>query len=339
MKKNIKKISFIISIFPFLFFLLILLVFMGGGTSSPLATEEMQEEANNYAAIGQELGVPWDIVLMVDLIKENTSNPLDTFLEFCIIEVGQEADQQEQEEQNFMYTGKSEILGFLEFEDVPGTLAELVQRVEEKESRIVANTDYRLVMESIDLNASDIEQILAMHEKQQLAELYELENVNNNIEIANMLPDIAINTDNTNNTYSDYIQGTKAEQAVSFALSKLNYPYSQPLRDSGTHYDCSSLAYYSWKKAGVELFYQGSNTAAQEAKWCSDKGYTVSFEQMKMGDLIFYSFGSNGRYLNIGHVAIYCGNGKLVDASYSQGKVVYRNVYSTGNIVLIGRPQ
>lgn len=37
-------------------------------------------------------------------------------------------------------------------------------------------------------------------------------------------------------------------------------------------------------------------------------------------------------------MAIYVGGGKLVDASSSYGKVVYRDVYSRDEIVLIGRP-
>lgn len=126
---------------------------------------------------------------------------------------------------------------------------------------------------------------------------------------------------------------------LNFALSKLDYPYSQPYRDSGKYYDCSSLMYYSWLTVGVNLSYEGANTAAQQAKLCNDLGYTVSYEEMQPGDLIFYSFGYNGRYKNVGHVAMYCGNGMLVDASYSKQKVVYRQVYSRDNIVLIGRPK
>lgn len=126
---------------------------------------------------------------------------------------------------------------------------------------------------------------------------------------------------------------------LNFALSKLDYPYSQPYRDSGKYYDCSSLIYYSWLTVGVNLSYEGANTAAQQAKLCNDLGYTVSYEEMQPGDLIFYSFGYNGRYKNVGHVAMYCGNGMLVDASYSKQKVVYRQVYSKENIVLIGRPK
>ena len=59
---------------------------------------------------------------------------------------------------------------------------------------------------------------------------------------------------------------------------------------------------------------------------------------MKPGDLIFYSFGLSDRFKSIGHVAIYAGGGKLVDASSSYGKVVYRDVYSRDKIILIGRP-
>lgn len=42
--------------------------------------------------------------------------------------------------------------------------------------------------------------------------------------------------------------------------------------------------------------------------------------------------------MNIGHVAIYAGDGYVVDASFSKKKVVYRPIYSVNNIVLCGRP-
>lgn len=47
---------------------------------------------------------------------------------------------------------------------------------------------------------------------------------------------------------------------------------------------------------------------------------------------------SYNRYMNIGHVAIYAGDGYVVDASFSKKKVVYRPIYSVNNIVLCGRP-
>lgn len=132
--------------------------------------------------------------------------------------------------------------------------------------------------------------------------------------------------------------GDKGSEVVLFAIDKLGIPYSQPKRDDGKHYDCSSLSYYAWNSQGISLMYEGANTAAQQAKYLHDKKCSVEYENMKPGDLIFYSWGSNGRYKDIGHVAIYCGSGMLCDASSSRGKVVYREVYSKDAIVFIGRP-
>ena len=124
-----------------------------------------------------------------------------------------------------------------------------------------------------------------------------------------------------------------------YALNRVGYPYSQAYRDSGNYYDCSSLAFYSWKAAGIDISYGGATTAAAEAQGLESTGYTVSFEEMQPGDLIFYSYLRNGRYKNISHVAIYIGNGKVVEAKSEQYGVVYGDIPSPANIVLIGRPQ
>jgi cell wall-associated NlpC family hydrolase len=132
--------------------------------------------------------------------------------------------------------------------------------------------------------------------------------------------------------------GDVGSQAVKNALARLGKPYSQAKRDSGDYYDCSSLTYYAYKEAGITLSYQGSNTAASQGQLLSDRGCEVAYEDIQPGDLIFYSFTRNGRYKNISHVAVYAGNGYLVDASSSKGYVVFRPVYSTGKIVMCGRP-
>ena len=134
------------------------------------------------------------------------------------------------------------------------------------------------------------------------------------------------------------ISGTQ-RTVCSFALSKVGYPYSQDYRDSGSYYDCSSLAYYAWQSAGVNISFRGSNTAAAEAQGLNEAGRTVSYADMQPGDLIFYSYCNNGRYMNISHVAIYVGNGKVVEAKSEAYGVVYGDVPNIGSIVLIGRPQ
>ena len=144
-------------------------------------------------------------------------------------------------------------------------------------------------------------------------------------------------TQNEINEILNKITDEKAKTAVSFALSKVGYPYSQPLRNSGTHFDCSSLAYYAWNSAGISVLTDGSNTAASEAKWCSDNDCTVKEENLKPGDLIFYSYSNNGRYKNISHVGIYVGDGKMVEAVDEATGVVMQD-YHNGGLVMIGRP-
>lgn len=126
--------------------------------------------------------------------------------------------------------------------------------------------------------------------------------------------------------------------AVDLALTKLGTLYSQNLRDQGGYFDCSSFTYWVYSRLGLNLSYGGSNTAASQGRYIVEHNLAVSRENLLPGDLIFYSFKTNYRYLNITHVAIYCGNGYVVDASSSKGKVVCRPIYSTNKIVLCGRP-
>lgn len=85
---------------------------------------------------------------------------------------------------------------------------------------------------------------------------------------------------------TDKISDATAKNVCTFALTKVGYPYSQPKRDSGDYFDCSSLAFYSWKSAGVNISYEGSNVAAAEAHYCAKFGKVVSESEMKPGDLI-----------------------------------------------------
>ena len=129
-----------------------------------------------------------------------------------------------------------------------------------------------------------------------------------------------------------------AKTACDFALHRVGYPYSQQLRNSGTHFDCSSLVYYAWRSAGVDISYGGATSAAYEAQGLANAGKTVTYEEMQPGDLIFFSYEATDRYLSITHVGIYVGNGKMVDARGTAYGVVYRDVPSTSGIVMIGRP-
>lgn len=137
----------------------------------------------------------------------------------------------------------------------------------------------------------------------------------------------------------DAISDANGKAVVEFVLSKVGYPYSQAYRDTGAYYDCSSLAYYAWKRAGVDISYGGATTAAAEGQYCYDNNLLVEYSDMQPGDLIFYSYGNNGRFKNITHVAVYVGDSKVVEAANERIGVVYRPVHGRGSIVFIGRPR
>lgn len=133
-------------------------------------------------------------------------------------------------------------------------------------------------------------------------------------------------------------EATKSEivdGAINFALSKQGCPYSKARRNSGNAFDCSSLVYYSYLSAGIDISNGGSSTAAKIARRYSNN--QVSLDEIEAGDLIFYSNSRNGRYRNISHVAMSTGNGMQVEASSGRGVVVHRNSYYDG-IVMVCRP-
>ena len=136
----------------------------------------------------------------------------------------------------------------------------------------------------------------------------------------------------------DLIPGETGNRAVDLALTKLGTPYSQERRNQEGYFDCSSFTYWVYRQLGISLQHGGSNTAAAQGRYITENNLAVSYDSLAPGDLIFYSFEVNNRYLNISHVAIYAGDGYVVDASFSKKKVVYRPIYSTGSIVLCGRP-
>ena len=136
----------------------------------------------------------------------------------------------------------------------------------------------------------------------------------------------------------------RQKAVIRYALSKVGYPYSQADRTSGSAYDCSSLAYYCWMAAGVDISYGVGYppTAAAEASKLYSKGEVVNstrldIKDMEPGDLIFYGGHDNGRFLGIYHVAVYVGNGEVVEAFNEKHGVVYQTL-RTKNIILVLRP-
>ena len=153
------------------------------------------------------------------------------------------------------------------------------------------------------------------------------------------LRNTALSQEEINQIVADSGANESQEKAIRFALSKVSYTYSQDARTSGNAYDCSSLAYYSWKDAGVDISF-GTNyppTAAEGARMLNSNGKAVNASTLQPGDLIYYGGSSNGRYMGIYHVAIYVGNGMAVEALNEKYGVVYQKL-RTKNACMVCRP-
>jgi len=158
--------------------------------------------------------------------------------------------------------------------------------------------------------------------------------------------------------------GKKGMKAALQAKEYIGSGYSQDKRMLDGYFDCSSLAWRSYKASGAAI--GGSETyaptAADLGKYLAENGKKIADgyvnpDELKPGDLIFYSTSNNGRYLNIYHVAVYYGaNYGNVSSWYSDyygvenmGAIVHArttggvmfsnyNFYVTDEIVLICRP-
>jgi cell wall-associated NlpC family hydrolase len=90
---------------------------------------------------------------------------------------------------------------------------------------------------------------------------------------------------------------TQAEQAVAFAYAQLGKPYQWGGTGPGS-YDCSGLVQAAWAAAGVSI---PRDTYSQ---WAALPH--ISMSALEPGDLIFYD--------GEGHVAMYVGDGYIIDA-------------------------
>ena len=90
---------------------------------------------------------------------------------------------------------------------------------------------------------------------------------------------------------------TQADKAVAFAYAQLGKPYQWGATGPGS-YDCSGLAQAAWAAAGIAI---PRDTYEQ---WAALPH--ISSSAIQPGDLLYYD--------GIGHVAMYVGNGYIIDA-------------------------
>ncbi len=104
-----------------------------------------------------------------------------------------------------------------------------------------------------------------------------------------------------------------AGNLISIAQSKLGCPYVWGSKGPNS-FDCSGFVYWCLNQAGVSQSYITSSG------WRNPGRYTKvsNFDSIQAGDIVVVS----------GHVGIAAGNGTIIDASSSNGRVVHRSLSS-----------
>lgn len=125
--------------------------------------------------------------------------------------------------------------------------------------------------------------------------------------------------------------GAKGEQAAAWAATQAGVPYvyggTSPAGSASPGLDCSGLTMLAWKSVGVSI---PRVTFAQAT--IGEK--ITSLDAAAPGDLVFWN-GDGGR--DLGHVAIYSGDGKAWSAPYT-GTVVQQVTVDRGKVQRIIRP-
>lgn len=134
---------------------------------------------------------------------------------------------------------------------------------------------------------------------------------------------------------------TKTEKATRYAEAIAlddSHGYSQYSRTGNPDYDCSSLVLLAYEHAGVPVWSNGARSTwnmvpvmlANGFEEVTDKVNLSTQEGLKRGDVLFI----HNSYRQ--HTAIYCGNGKEVEAYISEiGDIYGQPGDQTGREILI----
>jgi cell wall-associated NlpC family hydrolase len=115
-----------------------------------------------------------------------------------------------------------------------------------------------------------------------------------------------------------------ARAAIEFARAQLGEPYVWGAAGPDS-WDCSGLTMMAWRKGGISLPHYSA------AQYSQTKHITAA--QLQPGDLVFWGTSPN----TIHHVALYIGNGQIIQAPHT-GDVVKVSPAFTGGPTFFGRP-
>ena len=114
-------------------------------------------------------------------------------------------------------------------------------------------------------------------------------------------------------------QGT-IESFLAVCRAQLGKPYVWGAAGPNS-FDCSGLVTYALREAGSTTGRLNAQGFSQNGSWQK----ITNMAEMEPGDLIFYH---NAKRTKVGHVGVYIGDGMMIDASSSNGKIVERSCFT-----------
>lgn len=109
----------------------------------------------------------------------------------------------------------------------------------------------------------------------------------------------------------------KRKQVIEYAEEKIGKWYKWGGEsDAEGGFDCSGLLWYAFHKAGIDI----PRVSMAQA----ERGQRVAISKLKPGDLVAWE--NNGKQVGADHIALYLGDGKILEAPHTGAKVRIRTL-------------
>ena len=116
-------------------------------------------------------------------------------------------------------------------------------------------------------------------------------------------------------------ESEKIEKLLSCARKKLGKPYKHGCFGSDK-FDCVGFTYWCYKQVGVKLK-DSTSKQAEDTRFMS-----VSYNELAPGDLVYFHTDDDSK---VSHAALYLGDGEIIHASATAGKVIISEMVSSSS--------